>query len=357
MKKGLWFIFKFSFLILLVQYIFISSGYGELSRLHVDGKYIKTSNGKKVILQGVSLAEITFLDWGSDQKWNIPNCVEMIDRMTDTSKGWYTNIIRLPIHAEDSKDFGYRWTAISHDEFYTKHLRPAVDRCKQRGVYCVIDWHYVNNTYGTDKDGQSIDEKTKEFWSYIAPKFAKDDHVLFEVFNEPRDKDRPKPRWAETKSHLQPWVDTIRKYANNIILVGGPMWCGEIGDSAENPVKGKNIVYVSHIYPETDHNWQQEEISNAVHASTKAPVILGEFGWDQDSKDMKPDINPDYLKQLKEMCQSHDMGWICWSATPDWYPGLLQKDWLNIKTGPGYTGEFLQAWMLEQYNKNNQKTK
>ena len=78
--------------------------------LHVDGNRIKDPNGNVVVLRGVSLIDLGFLEgWQG-------GAVNMIDRLTDktdaqgTWPGWYTRVIRIPIAPPDVSDgWPHRW--------------------------------------------------------------------------------------------------------------------------------------------------------------------------------------------------------------------------------------------------------
>lgn len=118
-------------------------------------------------------------------------------------------------------------------------------------MYCIIDWHYVANTYDHVAS-------TSEFWEYMAPRFADDSHVLFELFNEPiNDLDggwifnsHDTDDWLSVRADMQTWINIVRTYApNNIILVGGPFYCQAIQPVAKYPLTGDNMAIVSHIYP------------------------------------------------------------------------------------------------------------
>ena len=129
----------------------------------------------------------------------------------------------------------------SNDDYYNTVLRPVVDYCKTQDVYAIIDWHYINNTnYSTHQ------ATTSEFWQYMAPRFANDSHVIFELFNEPTNGGS----WPSVKSDMQAWVNIVRSYApNNLIFVGGPTYDEVLAPQATNPIDGNNIVYVWHMYP------------------------------------------------------------------------------------------------------------
>ena len=132
------------------------------------------------------------------------------------------------------------------ESYYNQLLRPIVDYCKAKDIYAIIDWHFVgDNTY--DRVAE-----TNAFWSYMAPKFASDSHVLFELFNEPLNTSGGSDvaNWLTCRPDMQTWINIIRASApDNLILVGAPSWSQQVGPAANYPLDGNNIVMVVHFIP------------------------------------------------------------------------------------------------------------
>ena len=151
--------------------------YAALPWLHVEGNKIKDPRGHDIVLRGISLIDLGYTE--SRHGGVIP----MIDRITDpndpqgNSPGWYPRIVRIPICPPDAGTGApLRWIP-NDDSFYTDLLRPVVDYCAKKNLYVILDWHYVSDT------GPKATQ-TSAFWRYMAPRFAHDSHVLFELFNE-----------------------------------------------------------------------------------------------------------------------------------------------------------------------------
>jgi endoglucanase len=116
----------------------------------------------------------------------------------------------------------------------------------------------------------------------MAPRFANDSHVLFELYNEPVNEiGSDIDRWLSVRTDMQTWVDIVRSCApHNLILVNGPKYSQLIGPAVTHPVSGNNIVYVSHLYPwnwlRHSPEWHKDQIRTcaAVH-----PVMMTEWGF------------------------------------------------------------------------------
>lgn len=262
-------------LLFIVLFLFcsVSSVYAGIPWLHADGNQIKDPSGNVVVLRGISLIDLGFLeDWEE-------GAINMIDRITDktdtqgSSPGWYPKIIRIPIAPPDSHKDDWPYPFDPNDEVLYNLLRTVVDYCATKDLYVIIDWHYIDNTY------EHV-ESTSEFWEYMAPRFNTDSHVIFELFNEPINNTigSEVENWLSVRDDMQTWIDIVRNYApNNLILIAGPNWSQAIGPIASYPVSdsigGNNIAVVSHIYPSHWRNpsWFQNHITTC---ASVYPILM-----------------------------------------------------------------------------------
>jgi len=326
---------------------FAGAAQAALPWLHIDGNKIKDPNGNVVVLRGVAL-----VDLGHVELWR-EGVTALIDRLTDktdtqgNSAGWYTRVVRLAVYPSDQPDFDSPWFFDTDpNDYYDNLLRPVVDYCASKGLYVIIDWHYVG------RDGVSTYDKvaqTNAFWTYIAPRFAGDSHVLFELFNEPYNLAgaNDAAKWESVRVNMQAWTDIVRSYApNNLILVAGPQWSQIIAPCATNPVTGGNIVYVSHLYPAHwlsiwgSQAWYKSQITTcaAVH-----PVIMTEWGF---SMSMGPDtlLNgtiTNYGQPLMNFIEQYGVSNTAWCADYAWGPPMFWGDW-TLRIGDGEMGGFVK---------------
>lgn len=319
----------------------------DIPWLHVDGNKIKDPEGNIVVLRGISLIDLGFLEgWQG-------GAINMIDRITNkgdsqgNSPGWYPKVLRIPIHPPDSVDnWPYRWDP-SNDRFYKGLLRPIVDYCAEKDLYVIIDWHYITDTW--DKV-----EQTSEFWRYMAPRFANDSHVLFELFNEPinhvgSDTDN----WLSVRTDMQTWVDIIRSYAPyNLILVSGPSWSQSIGPAARYPIAGCNIAMVAHVYPAHWRNPTRYK-NHITTCATAYPIMMTEWGFSQsnhpDPDDLLHGTITDYGRPLMEFIEDLSIGSTAWVASYNWGPPMFWEDW-TLRCGEGEMGGFVKDWLYEKRN-------
>ena len=147
-------------------------------------------------------------------------------------------------------------------------------------MYAIIDWHYVGrNTY--DKMA-SRPARSGRIWRRDSPMIL----TSFLSFSTSRlipHGSTEAARWLTLRPDMQTWINIIRAYApNNLILVGGPSWSQQIGQSATYPFTADNIAMVTHIYPGHWLLWggQTSIYTNQVRqAITRYPVFATEWGF------------------------------------------------------------------------------
>ncbi|WP_427890610.1 cellulase family glycosylhydrolase [Kribbella sp. GL6] len=298
-----------------------------LPALHTEGNRIKNSAGTAVTLQGVSVI-------APEQNAVCTDCNnkpinDLID-MT-VSNGWHSKILRLLVTEAIGKDLN------AYDATY---IKPYVDHAVAKGLYVIIDLHLVRN-YG-DAAGAVPQSDVKGFWDFIAPRYANNPNVLFEVFNEPIAPDN----WASWKSYIQPVVDSIRSVASNVILMGSPSWSTRLNGALTDPITGGNIAYVYHLYPNMGPATAANLDPKFGTASATLPVVLTEFGWDPSStaNDVTAGSTSGWGLPLRQYLDARpQIGWIGWIFDNFWQPVMFDKNW-NLLTGE-YEGGFIRDWL------------
>jgi aryl-phospho-beta-D-glucosidase BglC (GH1 family) len=201
------------------------------------------------------------------------------------------------------------WLHYDPDFYFNNIIDPAVQHVISKGMYAIIDWHYV----GTSWTQSDVSQNTLAFWvgsgswSGIASKYANNPNVIFELFNEPGGGE-----WSSWKSTAQGWISQIRsKGANNIVIVGGPNWSQTMPQSSGDLLTSDNIVYACHIYP--SHigggipNWIE-------YVSSVAPVMMTEWGYENNSDaNVTTGTASSYGNTFKNYINGKtNVGWIAW---------------------------------------------
>lgn len=133
----------------------------------------------------------------------------------------------------------------------------------------------------------------------MSKKYKDNDHVLYELCNEPNGG----VTWSEVRSYATKLVKTIRKNDKDaIIIIGSPTWSQDVDQAAQNPVKGKNLMYSLHFYASTHREELRKKAQVAI--DKKLALIVTEFG----------------------VCEASGNGWIDEAEADRWISFLDQND-------------------------------
>jgi len=295
----------------------------EIPPLHTEGRHFVDPFGNVVVLRGVAIADLQDVDTERPGM----SVQQLLELLTDESARFYTRVVRLTVFPE-------RWL-VDPKQYLVEHLEPAVEVAAQLGLYVIVDWHEIS-------DVEPVSDRTAEFWNTVAPVFANHSNVLYEIFNEPINQDDPS--WQRWKEQAQPWVNSIRQYApNNIILIGGPFWSQQIGGAATDPFEGENLAYVGHIYPVIDRNvWSDTGVMAQV--AEVQPLMITEWGFRDDGNYIWDGTKSSFGDPLKDFIEGHNLSWTAWCADNLWGPFMFAEDW-KLLTGAGEMGGFARKWL------------
>jgi hypothetical protein len=328
----------------------ITPAYAATPWLHTDANKIKDPDGNVVVLRGLDT-----IDMGEVER-NRGGAINLINRLTNTndangsSPGWYPRVIRLAVYPSQEGDFHspFPFTfAPGSDTFYNTLLRPVIDYCKTKDLYVIIDWHFVgDNTYDRVTE-------TSQFWEYMAPRFANDSHVLFELFQEPLNTSggSDAANWVSCRNDMQTWINIVRTYApNNLILVSGPSWSQTIGPAATYPLTGDNIVIVSHIYPGhwlSGNSWYTNNINQCL---TVYPVFMSEWGFraSASNSNLRGTIS-NYGQPLSDFREARKISGSAWITDYSWEPQMFDTNW-RLLVGPNEMGGFTKDLLYSKRN-------
>lgn len=305
-----------------------SSGSAEASttplpRLRVEKNRIVDDTGSAVVLRGVSMINIGEQRRDGGLLW-------LVDRITDIEDdeggvpGWHPTVVRLPVYPPlvamdgepSTNPFPINGGDREKEAYVETLLRPAVAYAAAKRLYVIIDYHQISNIT------EPVAEAADAFWRFIAPRFSDYPNVLFEVFNEPIYVD-DSAAWSAYRPFAQRFVETIREAApDTLCLVGGPVWAQQIGDAADEPIDGTNIVYVSHIYPE---HWSLDVTEQAERCAARHPVFVTEWGYDNDSPGGRFAEVSGYRDGMTRLLDDNALSWTAWVLSAHWYPRLLAE--------------------------------
>ncbi|WP_135364599.1 fibronectin type III domain-containing protein [Halosimplex halophilum] len=322
-------------------------------RLHTDGKWIRDPEGNEVQLRGIATADPAFY-----RRYHPKSFEEVLRRATDTADGWHPNVVRLPFTQDNVDHFGV-------DTLIDEFIRPSVEILASRDVYALVDFHLIRpytqaatETYNEENDDtlDPIDDVMTNFWSAVAPEFADDEHVIYELFNEPTQPTMygdDAGAWQTWRDAAQPWVDLVRDHAPETpIVIGSPRWTSVTHMAPEYPFEGDNLVYAAHIYP--DNGAPSEFDQYYGEPANDVPVVVTEFGWDPDGGSVDQGTTSGWGEPFRQWAEGYaNMGWISWCFDDSWAPTFFEspgdgaaESW-TLKDGDEQMGGYIKSWLSE----------
>ncbi len=329
----------------------VGTGAAAPGRLHTEGRWIRDADGNDVRLQGMAPA-----DPGFYRRFHPKTFEEVLEWTTDESRGWHPNVVRLPFTKDSVDHFGL-------DTYVTEIMRPAVDLLATQGVYALVDYHLIRpytqaatDEYNDENDENldPINDVMESFWDRVAPEFATDEHVIFELFNEPTQPamygDDP-GAWQAWREAAQPWVDLIRQHAAETpIIIGSPRWTSVTHMAPEYPFEGENLIYAGHIYP--DNGAPSEFDQYYGQPATDVPVVITEFGWDPAGGSVDQGTTSGWGEPFRNWVEGYgNMGWVSWCFDDSWAPTFFDspdaganEPW-TLKDDPEQMGGYIKTWL------------
>lgn len=281
----------------------------------VVGNQILGPNGDPLILKGVNIACPFHLDTKPQERPDVSAA-----KIAQSAVNLGAKIIRLPI--EQSTD---GWNKIGGQAYFERHLDPLVKELTAQGIYVILDFHEI-----LDWSGSAL-KACQKFWEFLAPKYAQNPLVIYEIFNEPINPDS----WARFKRELaMPIVGQIRQVApKNLILVGAPGWSSHHQDTHKDLIEGENIAYAGHFY---SNQWPQKIKDRIGELIKVAPVVITEFGWE--SGGTEGGNTEDYGGPMLEFMRQHNLSWTAWIYDNVWGPRMVHRGW-TLRGGNAGMGE------------------
>lgn len=229
--------------------------YGKLS---ISGNKLVDASGKAVTLRGMSL--FWHYDKGGKEFWT-PSVLGYV--MTD----WCASVIRAPIGVDDRQiSSGTIKGYISNPTDANTKAHTIINAAILKGMYVIIDWHTE----------QLHENEAKAFFGALAKEYGSTPNIIWEIYNEPNG-----PGWGQIASYAKNVITEIRKYSDNVVLVGNSSW-DQHPDEAGTELDGfKNIAYTVHFYSDHTH-WGTVDaaMNNKKHA-----VFASEWGMSGSSGD------------------------------------------------------------------------
>ena len=217
---------------------------GELShglpRLVTHGnRIVNSQSGEAKILRGVNRSGLEYTE--PDEEGFCGNAGLSHYEIRWLAGEWKCGILRLPVN----QDFALRGRGVHGGEVYLRDIDRVISWGARYGCYTLIDlqWLDADSPFGPNRQfvPPLPNSDTPRFWETLARRYRDEPAVLFDIFNEPHDREPqdPFPVWRPdgtqypathrrvSMDEWKPWarklIDTIRAEAPEaLIFVSGP---------------------------------------------------------------------------------------------------------------------------------------
>jgi aryl-phospho-beta-D-glucosidase BglC (GH1 family) len=160
--------------------------------------------------------------WGGERFYNANAIKTLVD-------DWKVEVVRAAMGVD--QDGGYN----TNPETQKALVSAVVDAAIANEIYVIVDFHcHVADQYST---------QAKEFFSYMAQKYGQYDNVIFEIYNEPL-----AISWGTIKNYAVGVISEIRKYSDNLVIVGTPNWSQDVDAVVSDRISDNNVAYTLHFY-------------------------------------------------------------------------------------------------------------
>lgn len=266
----------------------VQTPFDKHGKLHVSGTQLTDSHGQATILQGISTHG---LQWD-----NLGDYVNET-ALSNLRDEWGADLIRLAGYVTQN---GYTVSETGRQRIDT-YIQKGVSLANKLGMYAMIDWHiHAENPMDTKSAAIS-------FFDTYSRKYADDDHVIYEICNEPSDLP-----WSTIKSYAQDVVSTIRANdPDGIIVIGTGNWSQNVDQiqSDGGMLDASNIMYSFHFYAATHGQNFRDKVTTAHNQGI--PIYVTEFGTC--TADGQSNISPEDTKEWLDFLRGYGISYSAWS--------------------------------------------
>ena len=266
----------------------VQTPFDKHGKLHVSGTQLTDSHGQATILQGISTHGL---------QWDNMGDYVNETALSNLRDEWGADLIRLAGYVTQN---GYTVSETGRQRIDT-YIQKGVSLANKLGMYAMIDWHiHAENPMDTKSAAIS-------FFDTYSRKYADDDHVIYEICNEPS-----ALPWSTIKSYAQDVVSTIRANdPDGIIVVGTGNWSQNVDQiqSGGGMLDASNIMYSFHFYAATHGQNFRDKVTTAHNQGI--PIYVTEFGTC--TADGQSNISPEDTKEWLDFLRGYGISYSAWS--------------------------------------------
>ena len=257
------------------------------------------------------------------------------------AKQWHANILRFQISQS-----GLSTTNSSKLSQYITQIEHSVSLARANGFVVILSMQ--DQHLGCGIAHPLPNAATVTAWQHIAPHFAKDPYVMFELFNEPQNNtttigwnqwlnggSTPLSNYGSHSIGQQTLLNDIRTTgANNVVIADGAGFAEELQGipMLQDIRSGRGIAYAVHPYTYTEKSEQTAWNTRFGYLTATVPVIATEWHYKLNQCGTKAQtLAPTFLSYL----QSHHIGILAHAFD---VPGFIITGWSWAPTTCGASG-------------------
>lgn len=177
-------------------------------------------------------------------------------------------------------------------------IENVIEQSIKRGIYVILDWH----SHGAHENpAEAI-----KFFSEMARKYGSYDNVIFELYNEPL-----KANWKQIKAYAELVIPEIRKYSDNLIIVGTPRWSQHVHTAAKFPIDDPNVAYALHFYAGT----HKKRLRDRADVAMKQGIALFVSEWGSVNADGNGAISKISTSKWLKWMDEHLLSGCTWAIS------------------------------------------
>lgn len=256
-------------------------------KLHLQGTKIVNSQNKVVQLKGLSTHGLSWFPQYINKK-----------TFMQLKKDFKINTIRLAMYTEEYN--GYCKGSSANKKKLKALIHKAVQYTKELNMYVIIDWHILN-----DGNPNKHITAAKNFFGEMAKKYKKENHIIYEICNEPNH-----TSWSQIKKYAQKVIPKIRQYKKDaLVIVGTPTWSQDVDKISK--LSDKYTLYALHFYAGTHKQSLRNKLTLAL--KKKIPVFVSEFGMCNASG--HGSLNKTETKKWLQLLDKNKVGYVAWNIS------------------------------------------
>ncbi|HEX2958038.1 MAG TPA: cellulase family glycosylhydrolase, partial [Chitinispirillaceae bacterium] len=225
------------------------------------------------------------------------------DVIASLATNWNATLVRASIAVENG---GY----LTNPDTQLAYAKTIVDAAIASDIYVLVDWH--------DHNANLHVNEAKDFFSKMAQMYADTPNVIWEIWNEPDDKNGTGfdggDSWNDIKTYADTIISVIRKYSSNLVVVGTPMWSSDPESAAEDPVADSNVAYACHFYAGS-HGALNRTIAEAAMRKGAAIFITECGSTDSKGGSVNRTVYTEETNTWLDWADNKKISWAGWSIS------------------------------------------